>query len=212
MLATLFANVIKAEFRAGWLGRKLSPSRKKGGKKGGNILPILRARMRKESAALRIARGYLEDDATALVEDDVGRPDLHGHGVNGIGFEHAYVGRPVLAVRAVLLVSRVVRRDFAQRRSQPALGQRDGIAGCARVEDFLAIGADVAQGHEDVNVLLRRGRRRAWRDGNVKMGGKVTGDLCLCLERGAGELRQLRLLERTERLVGHLSGAGTAGL
>ena len=116
------------------------------------LTPILRVVVPKNSRALRITTRDLQDQLPALLNHNIGGPDLNVNLVDSVGFDFLHVRAEVLAVRQVLAMTRVVGVHFAQTRAEPAFGQRDWVAGCAGVEDLFAFWRDVTEGQEEVYV------------------------------------------------------------
>src|SRR6266571_5643514 len=100
---------------------------------------VVRAVMRVGKAAHAVAGLDVEPDAMAFPEDHAGRPDFR------VDANH-FIGLQPLAVlmRVIRPVGPAERRvELAVRGAQPALGDRDGLALLAELENVFAVRSDV---------------------------------------------------------------------
>src|SRR6266545_6708366 len=110
---------------------------------------VVRAVMRVRKAAHAVARLDVEPDAMAFPEDHAGRPDLHVYANHFVGLQPL-----AILMRVVGAIGQGERRvELAVRRAQPALGDRDGLALLAQLENVFAARSDVAQRRENVHVF-----------------------------------------------------------
>src|SRR6266852_2201801 len=110
---------------------------------------VVRAVVRVRKAAHAVAGLDVEPDAMAFPEDHAGRPDLD------VDANH-FVGLQPLAIlmRVVGAIGQGERWvELAVRCAQPALGDRNGLALLAPLEDVFAVRSDVAYRRENVDVF-----------------------------------------------------------
>src|SRR6267143_6495133 len=110
---------------------------------------VVGAVMRVRKAAHAVARLDVEPDAMAFPEHHAGRPDLDVDANHFIGLQPLAIFMRV--VGAIGQGERWV--ELAVRCAQPALGDRNGLALLAPLEDVFAVRSDVAYRRENVDVF-----------------------------------------------------------
>lgn len=153
-------------------------------------------------------RTHLKHDLATRRYNHSCRPHFNDEGVELVGFQVRNVLRLVIAMREVGEVSRAGLVDGAEGRAKEALAKRYRVASSTCVEDLLALGVDMAQRDEDVEILGVRSILPLPHTDD-KAGEGMSCDLGLLVE-GVGELERLALAERLKLharfLLGGLEG------
>ena len=148
---------------------------------------ILRMLMRKQAHTLRVVTRDLQHERFSGFQHRVRRPHFYVNWILIILYHRQHISTGVAAIWQVRAVQRMCLVHLAVRNTQPPLDNGSRIADAARVEYFISLLVQLAQGGED--IYIRRGCivRVELTGGN----GQVYDDMPRNLNGRAGRIMEL---------------------